>query len=245
MKEKSRLLAKYPHPSLLGFFLFLTLTSILALIATPAHSADVTLAWDPNSEPDLAGYRVYYKEAFSGPPYNGTGATEGDSPIDVGNVTEFTLSGLTDGVTYFFVVTAYDTEGLESDYSNEVNTVAGNMSPNGAIDTPPGDQNITEGESVDFTGTGTDPDGDYPVTYLWDFDGGAPDSTDEDPGAVTFTTAGTYNVTFTVTDSLGLSDPTPDTVKITVTGNTPPPSATLSAEEDEGAGCFITTSASF
>jgi len=246
MKKKSHLLTKYLHSSLLGFLLFLTLTLILALVATPAHSADVTLAWDPNSEPDLAGYKVYYKTGSSGPPYDGTGATEGDSPIDVGNVTEFTLHDLTDGVTYFFVVTAHDTEGLESGYSNEVNTVAGNMPPNGVIDTPPGDQTIEEGDSVDFTGTGTDPEGDYPLTYLWDFDGGAPDSTDEDPGAITFTTAGTYNVTLTVTDSLGLSDPTPDTVKITVTGNTPPPSPTLSGvEADEGAGCFITTSASF
>jgi hypothetical protein len=37
-------------------------------------------------------------------------------------VTEFTVHGLTDDVTYFFVVTAYDTEDLESGYSNEVNT---------------------------------------------------------------------------------------------------------------------------
>jgi hypothetical protein len=118
MKKQGQL----SSPSLLSFFSFLTLALILALFATPAHSADVTLAWDPNSEPDLAGYKLYYKTESSGPPYDGTGAIEGDSPIDVGNVTEFTVHGLTDGVTYFFVLTAHDTEGLESDYSNEVNT---------------------------------------------------------------------------------------------------------------------------
>ena len=89
---------------------------------TQSYALDVTLEWDPNTEPDLDGYKVYYKTGSSGPPYSGKGATEGDSPIDIGNVTTYSLHGLTDGITYFFVVTAYDTEDLESDYSNEVNT---------------------------------------------------------------------------------------------------------------------------
>ena len=86
------------------------------------YAMDITLQWDTNTEPDLAGYEVYYKTNSSGEPYDGTGATEGDSPIDVGDITTFTLHSLADGVTYFFVVTAYDSEGLESDYSNEVDT---------------------------------------------------------------------------------------------------------------------------
>jgi hypothetical protein len=42
------------------------------------------------------GYRVYYKQGSAGPPYNGTDAGGGmqASPIDVGNVTMFTLSDL-------------------------------------------------------------------------------------------------------------------------------------------------------
>jgi len=85
------------------------------------YAMDVTLEWDANIEPDLAGYKVYY-DTDSGHPYDGSGATEGDSPIDVGNVTEFTLHSLSDTQLYFLVVTAYDTEGLESYYSNEVTT---------------------------------------------------------------------------------------------------------------------------
>ena len=90
-----------------------------------SYALDVTLQWDANTEPDLDGYKVYYKTGSSGPPYNGTGATEGDSPIDIGNVTTYSLHGLTDGVTYFFAVTAYDNEvlPLESGYSNEVSTL--------------------------------------------------------------------------------------------------------------------------
>jgi len=57
-------------------------------------------------------------------------------------------------------------------------------------------------EVSDFTGAGSDPDNDLPLTYLWDFGGGAINSTEEYPGDVVFSTAGTYTVTFTVTDGL-------------------------------------------
>ncbi|MBW2339730.1 MAG: fibronectin type III domain-containing protein [Deltaproteobacteria bacterium] len=104
--------------------LCLTLT-LVSSFAPPTYAQHVTLEWDANTEPDLAGYNVYYKTGSSGPPYNGTGATEGNSPIDVGNVTQFTLTGLPDGVTHYFVVTAYNTGDVESDYSNEVSTSGG------------------------------------------------------------------------------------------------------------------------
>jgi hypothetical protein len=94
---------------------------------TQSYALEVTLGWDANTEPDLAGYKVYYKTGSSGPPYNGTGADQGSSPVTVpiGDLAdrdnpEYTLSGLSDSEVSFLVVTAYDTEGLESDYSNEV-----------------------------------------------------------------------------------------------------------------------------
>ncbi len=45
-----------------------------------------------------------------------------DWSVDVKKVTAFTVTGLTDGRTYYFAVTAYDTSNLESTYSNEVST---------------------------------------------------------------------------------------------------------------------------
>jgi len=78
--------------SLLVFFLFFWIGS--------AYSAQVTLAWDPNTEPELAGYRIHY--GFLSDQYS--------SSVDVGNQTSYTLSNLGDGKTYYFAATAYDRE---------------------------------------------------------------------------------------------------------------------------------------
>ena len=70
----------------------------------------VTLAWDPNPEPDIAKYKVYY----------GTQSGNPDQSFDAGNVTTTTVVNLADGTTYFFTVRAINTAGLESGPSNEV-----------------------------------------------------------------------------------------------------------------------------
>ena len=92
---------------------------LLLCFLRPASALDVTLAWDPDQIAD--GYKVHYKSGSSGPPYDGTGAAEGDSPIDVGWVSESTLRALSDDEDYYFVITAYNEYG-ESGYSNEVTT---------------------------------------------------------------------------------------------------------------------------
>ena len=100
------------------FNIFLTLFS-LVLCAATVQARDVTFTWTANSE-QVDGYRLYYKTGESGgSPYNGTGVTEGNSPVDTGNVTTFTLHGLADSETYHFVLTAVAGE-LESDYSTEL-----------------------------------------------------------------------------------------------------------------------------
>jgi hypothetical protein len=95
---------------------------------------------------------------------------------------------------------------------------SGNQAPNGIIDSPSGDVTITVGSSVNFAGTASDPDGHLPLTYRWNFGAGSgiADATVQDPGSRQFNNIGTFTVTFTVTDSLGLSDPTPATRRITV-----------------------------
>ncbi len=92
----------------------------------------------------------------------------------------------------------------------------GNSPPNGTIVAPVGNPSISEGGTVSFEGMAEDPDGDA-MTYLWNFGDGIT-STALVPGNHTYTDSGTYTVTFTVTDSNGASDPTPDTRIVTVQG---------------------------
>jgi hypothetical protein len=106
-----------------------------------AHAYDPAFAWDANTEPDLAGYYIYYKTGASGAPYNGTGADEGNSPIRIPKASlsdpanpQYAIHGLSDTETYFFVITAYDIYNNESSYSNEL----GDPQPQGFTDLPPG-----------------------------------------------------------------------------------------------------------
>ena len=92
---------------------------VLLFLAAPALSADVTLAWDPNSEADLEGYGVYFKLGVSGPPYDLFGYVTLQELNDPDNPA-FAVTGLVMGSSYYFSVTAYDTAGNESGYSTPV-----------------------------------------------------------------------------------------------------------------------------
>ena len=73
--------------------------------------ATVKLAWNANTEPSLAGYKVYV----------GTASGVYLTNYNVSNVISYTVTGLAAGNVYYFVVTAYDTTAFESLVSNEVN----------------------------------------------------------------------------------------------------------------------------
>jgi hypothetical protein len=85
------------------------------LCASQVFSADVTIAWDTTSEPDISGYNVYYQQGTDGPPYNLFEHIDAQE-IDPANPS-IMITGLVDGV-YYLVVTAVDTAGVESLYSN-------------------------------------------------------------------------------------------------------------------------------
>jgi hypothetical protein len=92
--------------------------------------------------------------------------------------------------------------------------------PNGIIHTPAGDITIAPGHSAVFTASGSGAPEHLPLTFFWDFGGGAPNRTEKDPGTVMFSTAGRYTVTLTVTDRMGIRDPSPATVTLTVQDDT-------------------------
>lgn len=95
--------------------------SVCGPFCLSCQAASVTLKWDINSEPDLAGYKLYYKTDSKSVMFNGKGAAQGDSPIVIkGNIGVITVSGLDANCSYYFAVTAYNTAGIESSYSNIV-----------------------------------------------------------------------------------------------------------------------------
>ena len=92
-----------------------------------------------------------------------------------------------------------------------------NQAPNGTIVSPATDVTIKAGESVSFSGSATDPENNTPFSYQWNFGDGTVKSLLTDPNiSHTYSSAGIYTAMFTVTDSEGLSDPSPATRTITV-----------------------------
>ena len=98
--------------STLGFLVW-TLLLLCALAPSAfgqTNAPSVTLAWDPVTDSNLAGYKLHY------------GSSKGQymHVIGVGKTNTCTVPGLVGGSNYFFMVTAYNNLGMESDSSNEV-----------------------------------------------------------------------------------------------------------------------------
>ncbi len=84
----------------------------VTLTLNPPATSSATLRWDPNPESDLASYRVYRSntQGIYGAPV---------AVVPAGTVT-YQATGLQTGNTYWFTITAVDSQGNESGYSNEV-----------------------------------------------------------------------------------------------------------------------------
>src|SRR5438067_13116957 len=90
--------------------LALIFTAAILEFSGQAHaSLTASLAWFENAEPDIAGYRLYF----------GTTSGNYDQVRDV-ETPYLAVTGLSDGVVYYFAVTAYNLAGAESSFSNEV-----------------------------------------------------------------------------------------------------------------------------
>lgn len=76
-------------------------------------TASISLSWlDP--DPTVAGYNIYY----------GTESGVYTNVVDVGNTTNATIDGLSVGSTFYFAVTAYNSNEIESADSPQVFTVS-------------------------------------------------------------------------------------------------------------------------
>ncbi len=85
----------------------------LLVWAGAAHAASLTLAWD--ASPGATGYTIYY----------GTQSGVYTSYLNVGNQTSRQVTGLIDGIPYYFVVKAYNAFNMESGPSTEVSRRVG------------------------------------------------------------------------------------------------------------------------
>ena len=125
---------------------------VLLLGVTPARAGRVHLAWDaPDASTLPAGYLLSYWQEPSGVPQS----------VPVGLQTIYTLTGLADGATYSFAVTAYDAEGNESEDSNIVTLTI----PAGPALLSPPPAALLPGPTVRFAWT----DGGATVTAWWLF----------------------------------------------------------------------------
>lgn len=107
----------------------------------------IKLRWDPVSDSDIYGYKIYYGYESAIYTYS----------ADVGNVTTYTLTNLNDCITYYIAVTSYDFYRNESGYSNESSgwprPVLESLSPS----------NAKQGETVSVTIAGINfAEGSYP-----------------------------------------------------------------------------------
>ena len=208
-----------PSPLLFGFLL------LALLMAGTGQAATVQLEWDPSTDADLAGYRVYYQADSDVLPFQGTGAFEGNAPVEGGISTTATVSGLDPDRSHYFAVTAYNSTGQESQYSNVVE-IKESIAPSISITSPANGSSMNG--LVPVSVAAADNVGVAKVEFF--INGalaaemtGAPYvfSWDTSPLA-----AGTYSVSAKAVDSAG-NEALSNSVSLAVAGDTKAPSVSL------------------
>jgi hypothetical protein len=105
-----------------AFFLFSLIAPAILLFPVSSSiclAEVVTLGWDANPEPDLEGYVIYRNVDSPGPPYRFSSTLSED---DLANplAPAVTITELNENTEYFIAVTAYDSEGNESYFSDQI-----------------------------------------------------------------------------------------------------------------------------
>jgi hypothetical protein len=191
--------------------LFFSALLLALLISVWARAEQVTLAWDANTESDLAGYKLHY----------GTASNSYSVHIDVNNVTTYTVAGLTAGQTYYFAATAYDASGNESGYSNSVSYAV--PAPNGAPSTPAtptGASSAPVNTAITFSASATDPNGDS-LEYRYDWGGGVLSNWGASSQSRSWAAAGQYAVKAQARDSLKAESGWSSARTVTITSPAP------------------------
>jgi hypothetical protein len=84
-----------------------------------AHAKTVTIGWDSNDDPDLEGYVVYCNINSPGPPYKHSDKVP-EHKLEDPLHPKAKLTGLQEDKEYYIALTAYNTDGVESSFSNDI-----------------------------------------------------------------------------------------------------------------------------
>lgn len=157
MKHTTRSFTKYLFASMA------VIAASVMVVCGANAAANVTLSWDANV-PAPEGYRVFAREGSQSYNY--------EHPLKETSLTTCSLTGLVEGVTYHFVVRAYEGD-LESVDSEEVSYTPAVVVPNQAPVADAGqNQVVSEGAPVVLNGSGSsDADGTI-AGYRWTQTGG-------------------------------------------------------------------------
>ena len=207
--------------SRMTLFRLFVVAAVLSILPLGAEAADVSLAWDSNSEEDIAGYHVGY--GFAPGSYS--------SIIDVGNTTAYKVFNLEANRTYYFVVRAYNFQGLVSPFSAEVSTTT--ASPQLVMASVSMNQSSPKPVGTPITFAANVSGGVTPYQYTWSVSNGLTSAMVRDwSTTATYTwqpaVAGTYQITVWVRSAGDAASATSSmTVPFTIEATTAPPTTEL------------------
>lgn len=177
------------------------------LFIPPKASAEEIIKLQAEITPTYSGKRVYtgdsvaYESTVSGgyEPYTYSWDFDGDGIADSGMDDPVDIIYDTAG-EYTVSLHVVDTEGNEIECSQKINVLE-DLVPSVTINSPSQNITIDPGSLVVFSVTVTG--GNAPMTYLWDFGGGADNIQTKDTSFVIFNDPGIFSVSFSATDDSG------------------------------------------
>jgi PKD repeat protein len=177
----------------------------------PGNSAAYTATATPGS-----GFTGTVAFSVTGLPSGATGTFNPASVVASGSsALSVSTSASTPAGTYPLTIRGTSGGFTRTAGVSLVVTAPSNQAPTATIVSPASNMTINPGDTVSFSGSGSDSDGTI-AAYAWTFPGGSPGTGNvAGPLNVAYSTPGSYTATFTVTDNGGLAS-APQTRAITV-----------------------------
>ncbi len=153
--------------------------ALMLMMCASTYAGQATVAWDSPGDQGISGHRIYY----------GQSSRDYTSSVAVGSQTSYTITGLEEGRTFYFAVTAISSSG-ESDYSREVSKSIPYSSPTADFSASPlsGTAPLTVSFNDNSTGSIT--------ARSWDFGNGSTSTASS--ALYSYGQPGTYSVSLTV-----------------------------------------------